>query len=306
MARYNFITVDFLLSKFSRELKETSINESDIIEWIGEALAFMKCASQNEEAVAILPVNNYTAVLPSPIQYLIQVAKLNDYDACREIGFGCNCSCEQECDCEPSCLKDFYEPNSYIDPGTFTRKYSYADYLSTFGNTYRERKIVPVRLANNKFFNTLVCKENDLGIQKHYKDTDYQYSIIGDNALNAIRTSFKEGWIMVAYVRPALDEETGYPLIPDEANHLQAINYYVRWKISEALAWVGREGYAQLAIHSEERWLRYIRQANNTAKMPTGIDDYEDLKNQSLYLIPRTNRYSNYFGTLTNKENLRF
>lgn len=298
MSKYNFITVDTLLAKFSRELKDTSINESDIIEWIGEALSFMKSHSQNEEAVAIIDVNNYTAVLPSPIKYLIQVGKLKEQD--------CDCSCEEVLDCgcdedyeEQSCLKDFTESNSHITPGTYTRKYAYLDYLKTT----KHRNIEPVRLANNKFFNTLVCSELDRSI---YNECNYQYSIIGNSGLQALRTSFKEGKIIVAYIRPTLDEDTGYPMIPDEANHLQAINYYVRWKIAETLSWVGREGYNQLSIQSEERWLKYIRQANNTAKMPTGIDEYENLKSQSLYLIPRVNKYNNYFGTLNRTEKLRF
>lgn len=303
--KYNFITVDTLLAKFARELKETTINEGDIIEWIGEALSFMKVISQNEEAVAVIKVNNYTAELPSGIKFLTQVAKLNNRN-----NYDCNCCAEDitefiedGCDCEEdSCYQDFMQGNEYIYPGTYTAKYAYLDYYQSF----KRRKLEPMKLANDSFFNTLVCKELDHDISNYYNHCEHQYSIIGTSGLNAIRTSFKDGYIAVAYVRTALDEETGYPMIPDEANHLQAINYYVRWKIAESLAWVGREGYANLAIQSEERWLKYIRQANNTAKMPSGAADYEDLKNQSLYLIPKTNKYNSYFGTLNNKENLRF
>lgn len=310
MVKYNFVTVDTLLAKFARELKDTSINESDIIEWIGEALGFMKMSSQNEEAIAIIKVNNYTAILPSPIKYLVQVAKLRDF----EDGQCCSTkSAEQnyidllDCGCdepETSCYKDYSQPNEYIPFGTYTRKYSYLDYLTTYSK--HKRMISPMRLANNKFFNTLVCNEINQDLKCYYNDCEHQYSIIGETGLQAIRTSFKTGYIIVAYIRPALDQESGYPLIPDEPNHIQAINYYVRWKISESLAWVGREGYLQISRDSEERWLKYIRQANNTAKMPSGLADYEDLKNQSLYLIPRTNKYNNYFGTLNRPERLRF
>lgn len=302
--KYNFISVDTLLAKFARELKETTINEGDIIEWIGEALSFMKVISQNEEAVAILKVNNYTAELPSPIKYLTQVAKLNNHN-----NYDCNCCSieteefiEEGCDCEESCYQDFNESNEYIIPGTYTAKYSYLDFYRSF----KRNKIEPMKLANGAFFNSLVCRELDNEISSYYNNCEHQYSIVGTSGLNAIRTSFKEGWVAVAYVRTPTDEETGYPLIPDEPNHIQAINYFVRWKIAESLAWVGREGFANIAIQSEERWLKYIRQANNTAKMPSGAADYEDLKNQSLYLIPKTNKYNNYFGTINKRENLRF
>lgn len=302
MGNYNFVTVDTLLAKFARELKDTTINESDIIEWIGEALAFMKVPSQNEEAVSIIPVNNYTAELPSPIKYLIQVARINNLEDCCNTCNELICECEEE---EPDCHVHplELERNKYILPGTYTRKYSYLNYL----HYTRTRNISPMKLANSSFFGTLVCQENNEALLEFYNSCDDQYSIVStNNQLNAIRTSFKQGYIIVSYIRPALDEETGYPMIPDEANHIQAVNYYVRWKIAEVLAWVGREGYNQLALQSEERWLKYIRQANNSAKMPKGIADYEDLKSQSLYLIPKTNKYNNYFGTLNRGEKLRF
>jgi len=36
--------------------------------------------------------------------------------------------------------------------------------------------------------------------------------------------------------------------------------------------------------------------------MPFGVDDYENLRQQSTYLLPRTRSYFGFFGNLGNEE----
>ena len=40
--KFSYTSVNTILSKFNRDLRGNDISESDIIEWIGEALGFMK------------------------------------------------------------------------------------------------------------------------------------------------------------------------------------------------------------------------------------------------------------------------
>ena len=54
-----YTTVDRIFNKLYRDLRETSLNESDVIEWIGEALDFLKVAENQEEAIAFLEVKNH-------------------------------------------------------------------------------------------------------------------------------------------------------------------------------------------------------------------------------------------------------
>ena len=73
--RFNFVSIKTILSKFYRDLKDTSIEEVDLIEWIGEAMGFMKSPQILEEAVAFLEVENNQTILPNGFQAIIQVAK---------------------------------------------------------------------------------------------------------------------------------------------------------------------------------------------------------------------------------------
>ena len=95
-------------------------------------------------------------------------------------------------------------------------------------------------------------------------------------------------------------------MIPDDISFTNAITYYIKWKISERNRWNGVDGAKFEAEDAEKHWLKYMRQAVNKAKMPNTIDDYQDIMEQSLHLIPRTRLYYGFFGNLGREENRRF
>ena len=64
MPELQYTTVDRVLAKFHRDLRGIDINESDAIEWIGEALDLLKVNQIQEQAVAFIEVKNYQADLP--------------------------------------------------------------------------------------------------------------------------------------------------------------------------------------------------------------------------------------------------
>ena len=161
----------------------------------------------------------------------------------------------------------------------------------------------PVRLANNVFFNSVVCKEKDY--QNIYKDCADEYTIVG-SINKMLRFSFKEGFVAISYLKNRLDPETGYPLIPDNPSYMAAIVYYLKWKIAEWHAWNGRSGFISMARENERLWLKYARQAKNYMKMPRSLDQYQNLLEQSHYLIPRHKRYYGYFGNLGRSEHQPF
>jgi hypothetical protein len=75
--RFQYVTVDTILSKYLRDFRGVELNEDEAIEWIGEALGFMQMSSASEEGIAFLEVKNYQAALPNGLHYVIQVAKNN-------------------------------------------------------------------------------------------------------------------------------------------------------------------------------------------------------------------------------------
>ena len=316
--RFQYVTVDTILSKYLRDFRGNELNEDDAIEWIGEALGHMKMATLSEEAIAFLEVKNYQAALPNGLHYIIQVAKNNSWvstekttctpqSIIEEINplvqnnpTGClgtssnlvllNCQGEIIGDSEVA----YYRP--YFD-----LQYEYLGWVHS--KAFRT-KFTPVRLANHTFFNTLVCQtEENAGLyNENTAGATDEYSIVEDQ----LRFSFKEGMVAVAYLRTKVDLETGYPMVPDDESAKAAITYYLGWKTKEREAWNHREGAMQIAQVAEARWLKYIKQFKNKAKMPWGTDEYEDLMEGSNYLLPRRKRYYGFFGKMAQAEDRIF
>lgn len=326
MSELQFTTVDRVLAKVHRDLKGIDLNESDAIEWIGEALEFLKVFQVQEQAVAFMEVKNYQADLPDGFQMVLQIARDNNWtpdekECCaipakvieevtvESSDTECTDCYTQPVDCHGRVLFDDYVPK-YIP--YFDMQWQYIPW--TTSSHYKEN-FTPVRLANHTFFNTIVCKEkhntpyDGQETNNPYKNNGLgeqdEYTIVGD-ADKKLRFSFKEGYVALAFIRNAVDSETGYPLVPDNISYMSAITYYIKWKIAEMMTWNGREGYARLAQDSERLWLKYARQGKNYMKMPKTIDQFQNLLEQSHYLIPRHRRYYGYFGNIGREEDRRF
>lgn len=329
MQKFNYTSVDTIFAKFSRDLRGTDLHESDVIEWIGEALGFLKVAEIQDEALAFIEVKNHKAELPENFQDIIQVARYNnwkgptdDLSPCKTLENICNENNNENSECDSRyLLRDSSESSrryiitdcqgnivdgedniSYFRP-RFDLKWEYEGWMRS---SYYRGNFTPVRLANNTFLNSIVCTETDPDVKGLYQGSIDEYTLVGGFPVRELRFSFKEGYIALAYHRAMIDDETGYPLIPDDISHITAITYYIKWKLAERFRWDGREGFAQEARDAEEKWLKYVRQANNKSKMPRGADQYQNMMEQSMYLIPRTRKYHGFFGSLGREENRVF
>ena len=120
-----------------------------------------------------------------------------------------------------------------------------------------------------------------------------------------LRFNFIEGQVAVSYLRNTVDS-SGYPLIPDNISYITAIVYYIKWKIAEMYEWAGRDGWAAKAEKAEARWGKYAKQAKNFMKMPKTLDQYQNLLEQTHYLIPNHKRYYEYFGNLSKSQPRNF
>jgi hypothetical protein len=320
MAKYQYIKLDSILAKYHRDFRGLGINEGDAIEWIGEALGFAKIHGNSEEAIAYMEVKNYQAEVPNGLHYIIQIAKSNswtlqDKDSCstenilQELGPIHSISTEDctDCaegygknlvpvDCEGRVIGD-YEV-AYYRP-FFDLQY---EYLGWANKTYAQGSFSPVRLGNHTFFNSLVCTVPGMeGLYNNMNSRD-EYTIVQDQ----IRFNFKDGFVAVAYLRQMTDPETGYPMIPDDESAKAAITYYLAWKIKQREMYNHREGAERLVAYAEQHWLKYIKQFKAKTKMPSTIDDYQDMMENSSYLIPRRKRYENFFGKMGTAENRPF
>lgn len=316
--RTQYTSMDTIFSKFHRDLRGTDITESDLVEWAAEALGFMNIVEIQEEAVAFIEVENHTAELPCGFQAVIQVARNNDWNPYDKESTGTCTNDLLELEPEENTIDPLeynpLSPNVFVDclgqiigdhepvyyRPYFDLKYEYELWTSS---TYYRKKYSPVRLANHSFFNSLVAKESDKDLYNNITD---EYTIAGGYPNMNLRLSFMEGQIALAYMRAVRDANTGYPVIPDQSEFISAITYYIKWKMAERLRWSGREGFHLEAQDAERNWTKYMRMGINKMKMPQGVDQYQNIMEQSLYLLPRHRKYYGYFGKLGREEDRKY
>jgi hypothetical protein len=289
MSELKFVTIDRILAKLNRDLKGSLLNEGDVIEMIGESLEFLKVPQVLEQSVAFLKVEDYHAVIPDGLHMVTQIARNNKPTECtcpasdvsavstdEEVTIPVNVPCE----CNFTCPDRILNPDWTYEVWTSSPEY--------------ERNYSVVRLATGTFFNSLVCKEKDESL---YMTCEDEYTIVG-TVDKRLRFNFIEGQVAIAYLRNTIDQETGYPLVPEHISYISAITYYIKWKLAEMYEWAGRDGWAGKADKAEARWIKYARQAKNEMKMPKTLDQYQNLLEQTHQLIPNHRRYYGYFGNL--------
>lgn len=299
-----YTTVDRILAKLSREIKNLDISEDDLIEMIGEAMDFMRMYNTSEQAVVFIRVKDHIAKLPKGLQSILQVAMysgtldpIKEPDAvCGEIIEEITEEATENRPEKRCCVIDECGTRVQIieTPPHWQWLFTKYDFPHWATHDYYKSSWTPIRLSNHTFFNSIVCQEKDMSIYKSCKE---EYTIaIGLEPV--IKTSFKDGMIAISYLSTLLDPDTGYPLILDDIRVITAISYYVKWKIAERNAWNNERGFITHAERAEARWLKYVKQAKNYIKMPKTIDEYQSLLEETHNIIPNINKYYGYFGTV--------
>jgi hypothetical protein len=312
MKEVTYTTIDRIFSKLSRDLGIDDFSETDVIEWAGEALEAIDAVTMLEECVEFCEVKNHTVELPRFTNSIIQIAEHNgDYftttpetivqSLCEESG-----SLPNECGCDrvtnkyipvdklghPIFDEDVYQwqPNINVQ----------AEYVNWTSCSLYKDTWTPVRLANHSFFNSIVCTEaNRDGL---YSNSRSEYTIVGNSTL---RFSFQTGYVAISYNRQKLDENL-HPMIPDHFSYTTAVTMYITMKLMARMWYMGREGYEKRMAKAEADWQWYCKQAGNRGLMPKGIDQHQNLLDQSQYLIPRMHMANQFFKDLGRPENRIF
>lgn len=296
-----YTTIDTVFTKVIRDLGIKEVPESDIIEWAGEALEGINAIREKEEAIAFLPVSNWSAQLPNGLHNIIQIARNNEISdpVCYDVQPS---SEDEELGKDtgtdyPVCIDCNGMPYSEYEVAYYRPYYDLQyEYYGWRGKTVYREKYTPVRLTNHAFFNTIVCQEPDY--QDLYQNCNLEYTVVAGKIL---RFNFEKGLVALAYLRTPTDEN-GLPMIPDDYSFLTAIQKYIAMKYMEREMYLGKPGSERRAQMAKQDWAWYCKQASNKALMPQGIDEYENLKDQRLYLVPRRNVYQNFFGNLNKRE----
>ena len=284
-----FTSLDRVISKIYRDLGLEEISETDLIEWSAEALEFFSTINNYENAVAYLEVKNHQVEIPTGLVAIRQLVRdnkpiekdlcensKNEFEDFEELEIIKCKDCIEELDYDFLALRNY---NDLEKKNPVIVKY----------HTSFTQRFTPIRLSNHTFFNSVVCPEN----HDIYKSCEDEYTIVQ----NKIRTSFKEGFVLLSYYRIFLDEETGYPLIPDNIETITAIQYYITWKYMQRMWYMGREGYSDKMQYSEERWLKYCSQARNKQIMTNSLDEQQNLLEGKFSWL-KDFKYYNFFGNI--------
>lgn len=285
-----YTSVYNVLAKFRRD-SGLSVEEADFIEWTGEALQAIGTAQSLEECVAYIEVEDFECTIPAGLNYIIQVAVNNCEPVTTATITESTTTSEGSgqpvpLDCNGTPVTDY--ELAYYRP-YFDLIYEYEGWL---GNPYFKQCFTPIRLADHSFFKTVVCQEQNPGVQYLYQSSVYEYSVMDPY----LRFSFKEGQIAIAFLRTKLDD-LGFPQIPDHYSVREAITRYVRYKLFQRQYDTSTEPFIERKfIKAENDWQWYCGQAGNYLMMPKTIDDMEDLTQSRSYLIPKRYSYYNFFG----------
>lgn len=313
MKEVTYTTIDRIFSKLSRDLGTDEFSEIDVIEWTGEALEAIDAVTMLEECVEFIEVKNHSVTLPKFTNSIIQIAEHNgDYSETTpndiiESLCEIDCAIPNECDCNSEIASKYIPVDATGFPIFDSDVYEWqpninvqAEYVNWTNCSLYKRTWTPVRLADHTFFNSIVCEEPDS--DELYSNSRSEYTIVGDST---IRFSFETGYVAIAYNRQKLDENL-HPMIPDHFAYTTAITKYITMKLMARMWYMGREGYEKRFLKAEADWQWYCKQAGNRAIMPKGIDQYQNMLDQSQYLIPRMHRYNQFFKDLGRPENRVF
>lgn len=115
-------------------------------------------------------------------------------------------------------------------------------------------------------------------------------------------SSLEEGWLEISYDGIAVDS-SGFPLIPDEAVLIKAIEYFIIWSYLENMIHTGKIADKTFS-YFEQKKLFYMASAENSLKMPS-VDKMEAMTNALNRILIRTNWHDNFFKYFGEKERFK-
>ena len=310
-----YVSLDRIFAKLSRDLG-VELAEGDVVEWSAEALEAIGAITQYRESIAFIEVKNYQCELPKGLIQIQQIAR----NYCTDI--------EHE-DCQLMCPTDAIA--AATDSTTETPSQGpvcldcngkiIGDYELAYYRPYYDLiwewdlgvwrnidKLLgcfrPIKLATNTFFLDNRVTNRAIDSNSFPKTTmlmtEDEYKMIPHT--NVVRFNFEKGQIALSYYKQIFDPETGYPMIPDTYAYTTAITKYVTYKVMCKNYYSGKEGAERLMMKAEQDWHWYCKQAGNMALIPEGADGIQNLIEQTISIIPRSNSHRSFFGNL-NKRN---
>ena len=281
------------------DLQEGEHRISDMVDWAGEALekigAFPSFVNKvtGKDNVPLLSVVNYQAKLPCDFHTVIQVSFSESINGpYYPMRYGTGSFDYGKTTNEVSSINTIHPESSLI---TLAMTLYTLDYEAAREKINTE----PITRSNLSGLLNQMTASSNAGATDGYTDTtnDMTYVITS----NYIKTNCSTGYIMMAYQAIPTDNE-GYPLIPDDADFMEAIYWYITMKLLYP-QW--KQGSVRDAVYYDARrsWSYNCKKAFGNAMMPN-IDQLESIKNSWLRLVPEINEHATGFSTLGERQNI--
>lgn len=119
---------------------------------------------------------------------------------------------------------------------------------------------------------------------------------------NIIFTSFERGEIEISYKAIPVDED-GYPLLPDNANFLKALEEYIKLEVFTILFDLNKISNAVLQ-NQQQRYYWRVAQVQSEFTIPS-ISEMESITRMFNTLIPRQTEFDNGFKHLGDREYIK-
>ena len=261
MTERPFISIKYALPDIFSTLEETYISVDNALEWASKAMAQMDIYEFHEPRLAFREIKGYQTFLPCGLLQLNQILYRSDFK--KDTVFSVSDSSAQV-------YKDFAEKNQ-------------------LENVYMHRGWLPMRASTNNFMLSVLCPNSPNLIT----NCQHEYTILPNGK---VVTSFQEGWILISYMS-AVKDDSGNFMIPDDQELIEALRLYIMSRIWERRWNMKEEGAKERFEYYVTKWGLYKNMVRGKFKLPND-DQKQNIMDYSTSLLPKKDRYYNYFGSL--------
>lgn len=278
------------------DIKEGSNRQSDMLEWIGEAVEKIGAVKQLKRIVSgvdgsqLLEIKGHQAKLPSDLFRLNQVMYSptgSEPFVKMKIATG-NLNAWSSCDTNGGNSSTYIQDTELVELVRILYSKYAEDPIYAWFSKMDYHAALEI-LNTNQNVRTLLTNLVQRGDRNsNYAADNLKYSI----KPGYINTNIPTGYLKLSYDAIPADED-GFPLVPDLVSYTEAIYWYVVMKLKFPDYLNGK--LDQSRYHDIKRsWNFYCKQAYGDAMMPN-MDEMESIKNQWNRLLPDLNAHSNFY-----------
>lgn len=273
-----WIPISSVLDSLQDTLASVHWSELTVLENCARAMDMIGAKVQYEDDVKFIKVTNHKACLPKGLIQINQIAHKRNFLLAE---------------------KDKERINELlgIDEGDFMDDSTLWLHATFFTSDYYYKQWQPMRLSTNTFAKAVHC-DNCINLKC---ESEYTYTISPDGT---ITTSFKDGFICISYIRHPIDCN-GEFLIPDSEYYKEALRTYCMMRIWEYRLNMKEEGAQGMYLMYRDLWSLMKSKAIADIREPD-LAELENIKNVQIRLVPKTRRFSGFFGNLAKEESLSF